>query len=178
MEWYNEPQSWSIEGERIVVTSDPKTDFWRKTHYGFIRDSGHFYFEPVSGDFEAEVKVSGAYRAQYDQAGLMVRLDEQTWLKTGIEFVDGIQYVSAVVTRDYSDWSVTPLAENPPALWLRVGRHGSALEVNYSVDGTRYTLLRQAYLTAAATVSVGIMCASPDGEGFRATFEGLRISGV
>ena len=33
----------------------------------------------------------------------MVRLDEANWLKCGIEFVEGVQQVSAVVTRDYSD---------------------------------------------------------------------------
>ena len=39
---------------------------------------------------------------QYDQAGLMVRLDPQHWLKCGIEYVDGRQCASAVVTRRLS----------------------------------------------------------------------------
>lgn len=87
----------------ISITSGQRTDFWRKTHYGFIRDDGHFYYEQVKGDFIVEVKVSGQYEELYDQAGLMVRLDEANWLKCGIEFVEGVQQVSAVVTRDYSD---------------------------------------------------------------------------
>jgi regulation of enolase protein 1 (concanavalin A-like superfamily) len=175
MEWFNEPPAWKNHGNTIDITTAPKTDFWRKTHYGFIRDNGHFYYRRVSGNFMAELKVSGKYRDLYDQAGLMVRLDELHWMKCGIEFVGGVQQASAVVTRDYSDWSVVPLPQNPPAIWLRVERQGDALEVQYSVDGRSYSLLRLAYLTLEDTLQGGLMCCSPEGNGFDATFEGFKI---
>jgi regulation of enolase protein 1 (concanavalin A-like superfamily) len=176
MQWYNEPRAWVAQGDTITVTSDAKTDFWRKTHYGFVRDNGHFYYQSTTGDFDAQAKISGQYSALYDQAGLMLRVDEHNWIKTGIEFVDGIQQVSAVVTRDYSDWSVVPLPQHPAALWLRVTRQGSAIEIHYSLDGANYTLLRLAYFPPVETVQVGLMCASPDGDGFPAAFEGFKIS--
>ena len=147
MQWLNEPPNWQVRDSTIHVTSTQNTDFWRKTHYGFIRDSGHFYYRQVTGDFVASVKVTGEYRDLYDQAGLMVRLDEQNWLKCGIEFVAGVQQVSAVVTRDYSDWSIAPMPNNPTAIWLRVTCKDSAIEVHYSFDGQQYKLLRMAYLT-------------------------------
>ena len=175
MQWINEPPVWSAEGDAITVTTGPKTDFWRKTHYGFIRDNGHFYYQEVTGGFIAEVRVVGEYAALYDQAGLMVRLDETTWMKCGIEFVEGVQHASVVVTRDYSDWSVVPLPQNPPTIRLRAKRQGDALEVAYSLGGERHTLLRLAHLTLAETVRVGVMCASPEGAGFRVAFEGFTI---
>jgi regulation of enolase protein 1 (concanavalin A-like superfamily) len=175
MQWINEPPVWQHTGTTITVTSGPKTDFWRKTHYGFIRDDGHIYAEQVAGDFTATVKVVGQYATLYDQAGLMIRQDETTWMKCGIEYVEGVQYASAVVTRDYSDWSVSPLAGRPAAFWLRVRREGGSLEVEYALDGETYTLLRVTYLTDAP-VWVGIMQASPQGEGFTATFEELTIT--
>ncbi len=124
MEWLNEPPTWNIQGDTLTVRAGPKTDFWRTTHYGFIRDNGHCYYQPVAGDFVAEVCFSGRYAALYDQAGLMLRADERTWLKCGIEYVNGMQHVSAVVTREFSDWSVIPLAHNPLAIWLRAARAG------------------------------------------------------
>lgn len=175
MEWLNEPPTWHVDGDILTMTASPHTDFWRATHYGFIRDSGHSYLESVTGDFVAEVAVSGDYTAQYDQAGLMVRVDQQTWLKCGIEFVDGKQFVSAVITREHSDWSVVPLAQNPPTIWLRVTRHGPDIEIAYALDGVSYTLLRLARFSAAETVGVGPMCAAPDGPGFQATFRGFRV---
>jgi regulation of enolase protein 1 (concanavalin A-like superfamily) len=175
MQWHNEPPAWTVQDGTIQVTAGPKTDFWRKTHYGFIRDNGHFYYRQVEGDFIAEVKVGGAYTTLYDQAGLMVRVDEANWLKCGIEFVDGVQQASAVITRDFSDWSVAPLTHNPPSIWLRVRRKAEAVEVSYSFDGELYTMLRMAYLTPAEIVQVGPMCAAPEGNGFPAIFEGFFI---
>jgi len=175
MNWLNEPTTWRVDNDTLTVTTDPKTDFWRKTHYGFIRDNGHFYHRPVSGDFTATVSFSGRYTAQYDQAGLMIRLDEANWLKCGIEYVDGTQQASVVVTRDYSDWSVVPLDPAPANLWLRLIRRGDAVEVFYSLDGETYVMIRVAYLPAAEEEDVGLMCASPEEGGFTVTFKDLVI---
>jgi regulation of enolase protein 1 (concanavalin A-like superfamily) len=178
MEWYNEPASWTGTTQRMSITTAAKTDFWRETHYGFIRDSGHFYHCNVAGDFTIAVQVHGRYESLYDQAGLMVRVDEANWMKCGIEFVDGVQQASVVVTRDFSDWSVVALPQNPPSVWLKVVRRKEALEVRYSLTGQNYVMLRMAYLKPAEEVSAGIMCASPEGEGFAVTFEGLAIESI
>ena len=39
MKWHNEPPFWSEREGAIAFTSGRETDFWRKTHYGFIRDN-------------------------------------------------------------------------------------------------------------------------------------------
>ncbi|PHJ60119.1 hypothetical protein VF14_11850 [Nostoc linckia z18] len=175
MKWYNKPQTWNIQDGTIKITSSQNTDFWRKTFHGYIRDNGHFYCKQVSGDFTAQVKISGEYKEQYDQAGLMVRLDETNWLKCGIELIDNVQHVIAVVTHDYSDVSLVPMLDNPAAIWMRVNRRGSALQVFYSLERENYTMFRMAYLTLVETVSVGIMCASPNGNGFPVNFEEFNI---
>jgi uncharacterized protein len=176
MLWLNEAPDWREADDRIHVTTGPGSDFWRKTHYGFIRDNGHFYYDLVKGDFDVEVKVAGQYKDLYDQAGLMVRVDEENWLKCGIEFVGGVQYISAVFTRDFSDWSVAPLTDNPSFIWLRLTRRSEAIEIQYSRNGIDYTLLRMGYLLPSESAGVGVMCASPDGSGFPVTFEGLSIT--
>ncbi|WP_322746102.1 DUF1349 domain-containing protein [Nostoc sp. LEGE 06077] len=176
MQWLNEPAQWTQTAHQVSLTTDSKTDFWRTTHYGFIRDNGHFFYQTLSGDFTAEVKITGQYQVLYDQAGLMVREDESTWLKCGIEYVDEVQNVSAVVTRDFSDWSVIELLLSPESLWLRVQRRKEAIEVQYSLNGQHYHLLRLAYLTPAQTLQVGLMAASPQGDGCRIVFEDFKIT--
>lgn len=178
MDWLNPPPSWAERDGALTVTTAPKTDFWRKTHYGFVRDNGHVYARAWTGDFVAEVEVAGAYRDLFDQAGLMVRVDETTWLKCGIELVDGVQQASVVVTRDWSDWSVVPLAANPSSIWLRVTRRGADVEIHSSLDGTRFELMRVAHLSPAPNVLVGPMCASPEGNGFEVVFESFSLRPV
>lgn len=178
MDWYNEPPRWSDRGDVVMIQSGPATDFWRVTYNGAVNDNGHFYYQRQTGDFQADVKISGDYRALYDQAGLMVRLDASHWIKCGIEFVDGFQHASAVVTRDYSDWSIVRLENSPPSFWLRVLRRGPTVEISYALDGRNYQLLRQAYFTLTETLDVGLMCASPRGSGFSSKFEQFRIQSL
>jgi regulation of enolase protein 1 (concanavalin A-like superfamily) len=175
MLWLHEPPTWRADGRAIIAHAAAKTDFWRKTHDNGVRDNGHFYYKTVSGDFTASVKVSGQYAGLYDQAGIMVRQDETTWLKCGIEFVKGVQYASSVVTRDWSDWAIRPLA-NPPAIWLRVVRHGGTIEVHVSTDGVVFELIRQAYLSDAPSLCVGIMFCAPTGKGFAVRFDDFVVT--
>jgi regulation of enolase protein 1 (concanavalin A-like superfamily) len=133
-QWLNQPRAWDVQGDQLSVQVSPKTDFWRKTHYGFIRDSGHLFFKPVSGDFLIQARIRGDYAALYDQGGLMLRRSEDYWMKCGIEYVEGTQQASVVVTNDFSDWSVTPLLANPPEVWFRVKKRECSLEVFYSVN--------------------------------------------
>lgn len=176
MQWLNEPKYWREEAGAIHIHADPGTDFWRKTHYGFICDNGHVYYETVQGDFTAFVKVTGTYRDLYDQAGLMVRLDAAHWIKAGVEYVHGQPYMSVVVTNDFSVWSVAPLPQTLPSVWLRLIRKAEAVEIFYSLDGGEYTLLRIAYLPPSDEALVGVMCAAPDGGGFDAVFDALTVT--
>ncbi|CAF3866292.1 unnamed protein product, partial [Rotaria magnacalcarata] len=111
--WFNEPKKWSNNGSTISVHTDGKTDFWRKTHYGFERDNGHFYYRSFPGEqaLTATVNVRGKYTILYDQGGLMLRIDEKNWIKCGVEYVEGNQFASVVVTvNGWSDWSVVPIS--------------------------------------------------------------------
>lgn len=173
--WFHEPGQWRMEADDLIVTADARTDFWRTTHYGFVRDNGHFYGREMIGDFVAMVMVRGDYRDQYDQAGLMVRLDATTWLKTGVELVEGTPLASVVVTRDFSDWSVAPLPSDMRELHIRLIRQGGAMEIRVAADGGAEMMLRLAYLTDEPTVRVGPMCAAPDGDGFEVTFREFTI---
>jgi len=175
MQWRNEPTEWSEAGDRLTVAVEGDTDCWRHTLHEFVADDAHFYSREVSGDFTATVELTGEYSAQYDQAGLMVREDEQTWLKCGVELLEGVQQVGAVITRDVSDWSMQPLPGDPDAVWIRAERIGSAVEVSYSLDGEAFTLVRQGYLSDAPSLRVGPMAAAPQGDGFEARFEAFAV---
>ena len=176
MTWMNGPASSKISSNSIVVQTRPKTDFWRKTFYGYVTDNGHFFHTTVTGDFTFEARISGNYRDLYDQAGLMVRVDAENWMKCGTELVDGVRHASVVFTREFSDWStMNDLSKDGP-VWWRAVRTKDSVETLCSLDGDKFISVRQGYLVPGRPAEVGIMCASPEGNGFTATFEGLKLS--
>jgi regulation of enolase protein 1 (concanavalin A-like superfamily) len=176
MDWHNEPATWSEDGDRLTVAVEGDTDCWRHTRHGFVADDAHAYLRPVTGDFTATVAFDADCGTQYDQAGLLVRADAETWLKCGVEYVDGTEKASAVVTREYSDWSVAPLADaETETVWTRLERIDEAIEVSLSTDGDDYRMIRQAYLTDADELRVGPMAAAPKDDGFEVTFEGFTV---
>lgn len=179
MQWLNEPQQWAANDNVLTITPETKSDFWRTTHYGFIFDSGHFYYQVAENNFSCSVRVRANYQNQYDQAGLMVRLDEYNWLKCGIEYVDGVYHVSAVLTLEHSDWSVVKLAEAPEELWLTVTRNGDTLQVLYATEAAATpTMVRLGYFPPALPVQVGLMAAAPIQTGFSAEFRDFQLEAL
>ena len=173
--WLNQPEKFEIHDETLRVTSDAGTDFWRKTRYGFIRDSGHLLGVPVDGDFTAQVHVAGSFTALYDQAGIMVRIDEENWIKCGVEFSDGQLWLSTVLTVDHSDWAVSSAPAMPQGLWLRVTVSEGVIRVQYSVDGKLWPLLRLAPFPVAARYLVGPMCCTPERGGLQVAFSQFAV---
>lgn len=175
MSWMNEPASAKISGNEIVVRSKAKTDFWQKTFDGYVADNGHFFHLPASGDFTFTASINGNYATQYDQAGLMVRIDAENWMRCGTEFIDGKRFASVVFTRTYSDGSTLPdLSETAP-IWWRLVRKKDSIETFCSLDGEKYMSVRMGYFPPQRSVEVGLMCAAPSGTGFDSTFKGLRL---
>ena len=178
MQWLNQPKKFSGDAKKLTFTVEPGTDFWQVTHYGFKRDNGPFTYVEAEGDFEVSVKVTGAYTELFHQAGLMIRIDEKNWIKTGIEFVDGKQNVSAVVTRDVSDWSVITRNDSPKSVWLKLLRKGDYAEIKYSFDGKNFQMLRLAYFPPNVKVQVGMVAAAPGKVSFPVTFENFEVKKV
>jgi regulation of enolase protein 1 (concanavalin A-like superfamily) len=105
----------------------------------------------------------------------MVRLDETTWLKAGIEFTDGKQHLSTVATHEFSDWSLVPLTEQPDEVHLRLTRYGTAVRVEYALPSGQFQLVRLAYLPLLPSVDIGVMCCSPERADFEARFTGFTV---
>ena len=175
MTWFNEPELWSVTNATLRMQVTGQSDYWRVSHYGFTVDDGPFLYTERGGEFEAKIKVKGAYKDRFDQAGLMLRIDHENWIKAGIEFVDGHYNVSAVVTHGKSDWSVIKLEKPVDAIWIKAVRRRDAVELFYSLDDKEYTMMRNAWFQDNVPVRVGPVAAAPDGRGFEAVFSDFSV---
>lgn len=175
MNWFNEPAVWEIDGKTLIMDVTPYSDYWRISHYGFTVDDAPFYYANYGGEFEAKVKVSGDYKVRFDQAGLMLRIDPENYIKCGIEYVDGKYNLSVVVTHHTSDWSVITLDKPVEYIWLKAVHRLDAVEIFYSFDDKEYTMIRNAWMQDNTPMQVGVMAACPDGEGFKTKFENFTV---
>ena len=177
MQWLNEPASWQRNGDVLRVSVDPGTDFWRTTGYGYVRDNGHVYGDRLPGDLDVSVRIRGAFSSQYDQAGIMLRADQETWLKTGLEFFQGRLRLSTVLTMGRSSWMVADLPAGADEVTLRASRRGDAVEVRYAAGDGAAELAALVFMPPDCEMLAGIVCAAPEGTGFSVAFHDLRIVG-
>jgi uncharacterized protein len=184
--WLNEPAHWQTGPAGLVIHPDAKTDFWQRTHYGFRADSGHFLYTETEGDFVLTTHVKFSPLHQYDQAGLMVRLSPDCWLKTSVEFEpDGPSKLGVVVTNSgYSDWSTQSFPFGQWEVSLRIRREKNDYLVEY-LDNQPTTFLpenwvqlRMAHLLeddGVQPVRCGLYACSPIAAGYRAEFRYLKM---
>lgn len=181
--WRNPPPNYDLTASGLKVATAAHTDFWQRTHYGFQADNGHHLCLPLAGDFTASTKVVSTPKHQYDQAGLLVWLSPECWLKTAVEFEPGqLSRLGAVVTNHgWSDWSTQDLAPDYGVAWFRIVRTRSDYEV-YAASGdpewdlpAAWTQIRIAHLDEPAGP---IYACSPKDSGFEATFAWLDIEGA
>ncbi len=174
--WLNEPDRWALLPDGLAVTTNRATDFWRETHYGFTRDNGHFFGREVPGGFTASLRVKAQYESLYDQAGIMVRLDDETWIKAGVELSDGEALLSSVLTVGRSDWATGPFHGDASDFLIRVTVDRGVLRLQASTDGLRWPLVRLCPFPKAERYLVGPMCCTPERAGLEVLFSDLAIT--
>ncbi|WP_088364961.1 DUF1349 domain-containing protein [Acetobacter pasteurianus] len=175
-EWLNKPHQSAITADALEMVTDKGSDFWRETFYGFTRDSGHFYGIHAPSRFTAQLRIRAEYEKLYDQAGLMVRIDEKQWVKAGIELSDGRAMLSSVLTDGRSDWATAPYEGDPKDFWMRATVADGVLQLQVSADGKIWPLVRLAPFPKAAAYLVGPMCCTPEREGLKVRFSDWRLT--
>jgi uncharacterized protein len=177
-EWMNPPPQTSFTGGLKIATGD-KTDFWQRTHYGFKRDDGHALLCPVEGDFTLETCVEFAPRHQYDQCGLMIRIDAENWIKVSTEFETAThsRLGSVVTNQGWSDWATQDIGSEFTRMYYRVGAKGADFVLESSYNGEEWRQLRITHLVnAKGLISAGIYACSPIAAGFECTFKYVKLT--
>lgn len=155
LEWINTtPSDDRIETDGSMLTLSPRsvTDFWSKTFYSplLVKSDAPALLCSVPVDCEATVKVDLSLEAtsQFDQAGLLVFIDNTHWLKCGIEYCDGVPRLSVVVTNDYSDWSTQTWCSLRVRLRIHKILQSDSIVVEAAQTGTdEYQFIRIAHLS-------------------------------
>lgn len=161
--WFNEPTKVHV-GNGLEIWTDSGTDFWQRTHYGFRNDNGHCLLQDIEGDFTLSTQVEFRPQGQYDQCGLVLRLDEDNWIKASTEYIspENSKLGSVVTNLGYSDWATQDISPDVGQLWYRASKRGSDVRLDFSLDGVVWQQMRICHLhQPSAKITVGVYACSP-----------------
>lgn len=178
--WIRKPKKVEIKDGKVEVYTEPGTDLWQRTYYGFQNDNA-----PVLQAKTAEKYFSFVVRTQFeskhrfDQCGIVIYLDSENWLKASIEYEnESYQRLGSVVTNHgYSDWATTDIPATIKEMWYRLSRRESDYCIECSTDGIHFKQMRICHLCEGKEeISFGIYACSPENSSFKASFSDLEIT--
>lgn len=178
--WVHEPAKYMIEDGRIEITTEPGTDFWQRTYYGFRNDNAPaLLMETEEKYFSFTVKTEFDSKRRFDQCGVVIYQDSDNWLKASIEYEnEQFQRLGSVVTNHgYSDWATTDIPAKQKYMYYRLSRRESDFCVENSYDGKDFSQMRIAHLfEGGGKIRLGIYACSPEESSFTAVFTEIGFS--
>ena len=165
----------------MTITTEPGTDLWQRTYYGFRNDNA-----PVAQlstreeffSFTVKTEFSSASH-RFDQCGVALYLDSENWLKGSIEYENSdFQRLGSVVTNHgYSDWATTVIPADIKSMWYRLSRREDDFRIECSQDGVQFSQMRVCHLWEGTDeIRFGIYACSPEDSSFKATFTDLAVT--
>lgn len=180
MKWIHEPKAYEITKDRIVIQTDPLTDFWQRTYYGFQNDNAPaLLYETGEPYFSFTVRTDFESRCRFDQCGIAVYEDSDNWCKASVEYEnEHFQRLGSVVTNlGYSDWATTDISAEIKTVCYRLSRRESDFCIEYSMDGQTYQQMRIFHLfRGTEKIHFGIYACSPEDSSFQATFTKMELT--
>jgi regulation of enolase protein 1 (concanavalin A-like superfamily) len=191
--WINKPKDFVIGRESVEITTEPETDFWQRTYYGFRADNAPALLFDGDASFTFTMRAKFHYEKQYDQCGLVIYIDSENWFKASVEFetAEHSRLGSVVTTRGYSDWATRDI-ETTTSIGYRLSRRGPDFLIESSLDGESYRQMRIFHVhnlgettaemgkttpseLAGSIVPFGLYACSPTNSRFKAVFSDLKI---
>lgn len=178
--WIREADQSDVTDDRIIIYTQPKTDLWQRTYYGFQNDNAPVLQMKTSEKyFSFIVKTEFDTKARFDQCGIVVYLDSENWMKASIEYEnEQYQRLGSVVTNHgYSDWATTDIDASVKSMWYRLSRRESDYCIECSTDGITFQQMRICHLWEGnEEISFGVYACSPVEGSFQAKFTNMQIT--
>lgn len=178
--WIREADQSDVTDDRIIIYTQPKTDLWQRTYYGFQNDNAPVLQMKTSEKyFSFIVKTEFDSKARFDQCGIVVYLDSENWMKASIEYEnEHYQRLGSVVTNHgYSDWATTDIDASVKSMWYRLSRRESDYCIECSTDGITFQQMRICHLWEGnEEISFGVYACSPVEGSFQAKFTNMQIT--
>lgn len=178
--WTRQPEKFSVGRDGVSIVTDPHTDLWQRTYYGFRNDNAPV-FQMRTGEkyFSFSVRTRFEPKRRFDQCGIAVYIDGENWLKASVEYEnERFGRLGSVVTNGgYSDWATTDVPGGIREMYYRLSRRESDFLIECSENGRDWHQMRICHLAAAdGEIPFGIYACSPEDSSFTAEFSEFELT--
>ena len=178
--WVREPKKSVISQDCVEIITEPGTDLWQRTYYGFQNDNAPVLQARTTDKyFSFVVKPHFESKHRFDQCGIAMYLDSENWLKASIEYEnEEYQRLGSVVTNHgYSDWATSDISADIKEMWYRFSRRESDYCIECSSDGITFKQMRICHMwKGTEEIVFGIYACSPENSSFKAVFSNMEIT--
>jgi regulation of enolase protein 1 (concanavalin A-like superfamily) len=178
--WINKPKKYEINNTEIIIITEPETDFWQRTYYGFRNDNAPALLIKMDERyFSFTVKTNFNSKKQFDQCGIIIYQNSDNWFKVSTEYEnDKYQRLGSVVTNNgYSDWATRDIDSSINSMYYRLSRRENDFCVENSMDGKVFKQMRIFHLFEGNNeINFGLYACSPSNSSFEAKFSEINIS--
>ena len=170
-QWLNDPENVTFTALGMRTESKQGTDFWQNEAANVHKDNGHFFYLPKTENFVLDICWDCNIEGNFDQCGIMVRIDEKNWLKASVMFEDesSPSVATCATINGFSDWAIHKVEQIPEKVYYQIKRLHDDYIVYFSLDGECFEQIRLVHLSAAAgPVLAGAYICSPRNDNFSA----------
>ena len=179
--WTREPKIYTIDTDKITITTEPNTDLWQRTYYHFRNDNAPLLQMETDREyfsFIVKTDFTGSHH-RFDQCGIVLYQDAENWLKASVEYEnEQFQHLGSVVTNHgYSDWATTEIPADQKTMWYRLSRRQDDYCLECSQDGLSFSQMRVCHLwKGKGTIHFGVYACSPENSSFTAAFTNMQMT--
>ena len=173
LSWENAPSSFNVSGTTLKIVAGAKTDMFRDPNLTYNTDNAPKLLFKPDNDFVLIASIEHSFASKWDGGAIVLKKDSLNWIKFCFEKdYTGARRVVSVVTKNISD-DCNSVEINSNKVFYKIAKADNVITLYYSVDGTKWFLVRHLQFDVAGDFYLGFLAQSPTGDRCEVNFSNI-----
>jgi regulation of enolase protein 1 (concanavalin A-like superfamily) len=174
LRWENNPLSYSLKNDELVLVAGEKTDMFRDPNVTYNTDNAPKLVFKADENFVLSASIEHSFTNKWDGGAIILKSDALHWVKFCFEKdYTGANRVVSVVTKNVSD-DCNSVAISGNKVFYKVAKAANVITLYYSINGLDWFLVRHLQFDATTGFEVGFLAQSPVGSKCEVRFSDIQ----
>jgi uncharacterized protein len=176
LKWENEPKEFIFDKNGVTITAGEKTDMFRDPNVTYNTDNAPKLLFNADSNFVLTASIEHSFANKWDGGAIVIKQDSLNWIKFCFERdYTGKKRVVSVVTKNISD-DCNSVEIKGNKIFYKVAKAGNVVTLYYSLNGTKWLLVRHFQFETTKQLNVGFLAQSPVGQSCKVRFQNITYS--